>query len=173
MSLKRTIAAIAAALLVLVWSSVALGHAELVTSDPAEGATITTPYTLRATFDEEVDPDPTRSSIVITNAAGAEVARGGVSADDHTMMTAELPELPPGTYTARFLAYTADDRFTERGRFTFNVGAAPTAAPTPTPSPNGGQGGQTGNSGDLLIALVVAAIGLAGIGTFIVMRMRR
>ena len=171
MSLNRTIAAIAAVLLVLVWTSVALGHAELEESDPADGATITTPYTLRATFDEEIDPDPARSSITITNAAGQEVARGGVSADDPTTMTAELPELPPGTYTARFLAYTPDDRFTGRGTFTCNVGAAATSAPTPAPSPVT-PGGQAG-SGDLLIALVIAAIGIAAVGAFIVTRMRR
>ena len=164
----RTIAVAIAALLAFAWSAAALAHAELVQSDPAEGATISTPYTLRATFDEPIDPNPERSFISIENPAGTEVARGTVSADDETMMVAQLPELPPGTYTARFQAHTSDDNATERGNFRFSVGAAASPAPTP----GGGQGGQA-NSGDLLIALVISAVALAVVGTFVVLRMRR
>ena len=168
MRARPVIAVVAAAFLSIALSAVALAHARLRESDPAAGATITTPYTLRTTFNEAID---TQSFVSVVNAADEEVARGSVSAADDKTMIAELPALPAGTYTVRWLAHTSDDNATQRGEFTFNVGAVATAAPTP--APNGGQGGQAGNSGDLLIALVVAAIGLAGIGTFIAMRMRR
>ena len=51
-----------------------LAHAELEESDPADGATITTPYTLTATFSEEFDPD--RSFIRVRGPAGDDRGRG-------------------------------------------------------------------------------------------------
>jgi methionine-rich copper-binding protein CopC len=110
-----------------------VGHAELEESDPAAGATITTPYTLTARFSEEIGTD--RSQIVISNSADEEVASGGISEDDATVMTVELPALEPGEYTASWTAVTPDDNGVERGTFTFTVEASPTPAPTPTVAP--------------------------------------
>ena len=82
-------------------------------ADPAQGDTIKTPYSLSATFDDELTPDG--ASIVIVDANGTTVASGTVSAtDDHTM-TAELPLLPDGDYEVKWTAVSADDKAVERG----------------------------------------------------------
>lgn len=128
-------ALVGASLLLFLSTVSALGHAELEESDPADGETIETPYTLTATFTEGFDPNPQRSFVLVRDVAGDEVARGGVSEDDPTMMTVDLPALEPGEYTVRWQTTTADDQGVERGTFTFNVAAAASPSPTATPSP--------------------------------------
>lgn len=128
-------ALVAAALLVLLSTVSVLAHSELTESDPADGETIETPYRLTATFSEEFDPDPQRSFILVEDSAGDEVARGGVSDDDPTMMAVDLPELQPGEYTVRWQTTTAEDQGVERGTYTFNIAASATPAPTATPNP--------------------------------------
>ncbi|MEA2677097.1 MAG: copper resistance protein [Chloroflexota bacterium] len=152
----RVAAAIAAALAFAALPVIALGHAELVSSDPPAGGTLTTtPYTLTATFDEELTPDG--SSIVVENSIGTAIASGTVSPDDAHMMTAELPAFaglePPGTFTVRWTATTADDGAVERGTYTFNVGAG-SATPEPTPIVPG----PATESPDTLIAIGLAAV---------------
>jgi LPXTG-motif cell wall-anchored protein len=123
---------LALSLTMLVALSVA-AHAQLESSDPADGETITTPYTLTATFTEPFDPQ--RSFVRVQDASGAVVAEGGVSDDDPRTMIVELPELPAGEYRARWQTVTPDDNGRENGTFTFNVAAAATPAPTQTPRP--------------------------------------
>ena len=69
------------------------GHAELDTITPANGSTVTTaPTEIVATFTEALDPS--KSSIVVLNAAGAQVATGGtVDSTDTKKMTLALPSL--------------------------------------------------------------------------------
>ena len=101
MTLTRRAVTIAAAVLtfVFVLAGTAIGHAQLVSSDPAEGGSLEhTPYTMTATFTEVLTPDG--SSLVVRNSAGAEVASGTVSPDDTTTMTVDLPVLDPGQYVA-------------------------------------------------------------------------
>ena len=183
-----------AALLLLLGAVPVYAHAELEESDPADGATITTPYTLTAIFSEEIGTD--RSRIVVTDSAGTEVARGGIGADDATVMTVELPELDPGEYTAGWTAVTPDDNGVTRGEINFTVAEAatpsPTAAPTPSataggpsptatprqtvsptpaPTPPGG-GGQTASGNDILLALALAAVVLLTLGVYLFTRRR-
>jgi len=157
------------ALIAFALPTIALAHAHLEESDPAAGATLTTtPYTLTATFSEEIDPEA--SSLVVERPDGSAVVEGGVSADDPTMMTAELPLLEPGEYVVRWTTVTPDDNGVERGTYTFNVAAAaPSATAAPTAPPATGTGG--GN--DLLIALVLAAVAIGGVVLFVFLRGRR
>ena len=161
------VAAAIGAVLALSLPALALAHASLVTSDPANGSTITTPYTLTATFAEETDP--ARSTLVVENSAGAQVATGAVNADDQTKMTAQLPALPDGVYTVRWTTVTPDDNGVERGTFTFNVGSV-SATPVPTPAP---AGGATGSSNDVLIAAGLAVVLIVGVVAFVFVRGRR
>ena len=130
--------AVVAAFLVLLTAVPVLAHADLEESDPADGATISTPYELTATFSEEFDPD--RSFIRVRGPSGDIVAEGGQDPDDPTMMTVDLPELPPGEYTAGWQTVTLDDSGVEDDTFTFSVtqgggpGATFTAAPSIVPS---------------------------------------
>jgi LPXTG-motif cell wall-anchored protein len=188
--MKRTIrsASIAAIFVLLVWVSGVAAHAELVSSDPADGATIETPVTLTATFSEEFSADPELSFIRVQDAAGDTVASGGQSADDATMMTVDLPELDPGQYTVRWQTTTEDDNGTERGDFTFTVAAAATAAPSATPrasvppvataapgptaTPGGSSGSATGSNSDVLLALAIGVLIVGVLAFFLVRRSR-
>lgn len=158
----------AASIAVVAATGLVVAHADLVESDPADGSTLTTtPYTLTATFLEEIDTEA--STLVVENSSGVEVATGTVDSDDNTMMTAELPQLPDGVYTVRWTTVTPDDTGIERGTFTFTVAAAGT---TPAPTPVVITPGTSGNS-DILIALVLAALAIGAVVLFVVLRGRR
>jgi methionine-rich copper-binding protein CopC len=160
-------ALVVAAVLALVLPALAIAHAGLVESDPADGATITTPYTLTATFAEEIDPET--STLIVKDASGAEVAAGSVNAADLTTMTADLPQLPDGAYMVSWTTVTPDDTGIERGTFTFTVAAA---GATPAPTPIVITPGATG-SNDVLLALLLAAIGIGAVVLFVFLRGRR
>lgn len=192
---------VAASLLLLLSTVSALGHAELEESDPADGEMIETPYTLSATFSTDLDPEPARSFIFIRNSSGTEVARGGVTQDDPTVMTVDLPALPPGEYRARWQAYDPSDDHIELGTINFNVGAratpsppatpspthavAPTTAaspspvattattPTPTVTPIVNDGQPTTGMNDALLAIALAVISIGAIALFLFARSRR
>lgn len=193
------LAIVLACLAIVASAEVAAAHADLVESDPAEGGTIETPYTLTATFDEPLEPS---SSVIVRNAAGDEVARGGVSDAAATVLLAELTELPAGEYRARWTATTADGH-SERGTINFVVVAAspaptdpatptaepaptstaaatsspvpatPTPTPTPTATPVPIDGGPSAGTADLLIALVLAGLAIAAVAGYIFLRGRR
>jgi copper resistance protein C len=130
---RLPLAVVLACLLVLTVTGLAAAHAELVESEPADGDTIETPATLTAVFSIELDPNPERSFVIVRDAAGTEVARGAVSEDDLTTISAELPALPAGDYTVRWQARDPTDNHTERGTFGFSV-VEPTPSPTPPPA---------------------------------------
>ena len=117
-----------------------LGHAALLAeeSDPADGATIVTPFVVVLRFDEELAP--VESSILIRDSAGTVVAEGGiVEGEDLFTMVAELPALEPGEYLAHWIALTSDDQGKTQGDVNFTVvmatpSPAPTLVPTPVPS---------------------------------------
>jgi methionine-rich copper-binding protein CopC len=180
MKLKITFAAAAVGFLLTMAGTAVLGHAALESSDPADGATITTPYTLTATFDEELTPDG--SSIKVQAANGTEVGSGTVSGGDAKQMTIDLSVLPEGTYEVLWTAVTADDLGVTRGTYKFTVAAAvpsttavPTNAPSnaPSPQPSAAPGTATGSNNDLLIALVLAAVIIATVVGFVLYRNRR
>ena len=163
------------------------GHAELDTITPANGSTVTTaPTEIVATFTEALDPS--KSSIVVLNAAGAQVATGGtVDATDTKKMTLALPSLDAGTYQVRWTSASAEDGDLDRGTTGFTYAPAPTqstspstppsaaaaASPTPTPStsvasvapsPSGSGQPASASTSDLIIPIVVAVILIAGLG---------
>ncbi len=137
-----------AALLALSLAGVAAAHSELVTSDPADGATLATlPTAITGDFSEEVDPG--RSSMELRGPDGARVATGGVPADGPaTRMTiVDLPALGPGTYEVRWTTVTPDDAGVERGTFAFTLAeASPSPAPATTPPTAPGASAAPGSS---------------------------
>jgi len=195
MTRRIRLALAAGFVLVLAGATPVFAHSELVESDPADGATIVTPYTLTAAFSEEFDPNPQRSFVLVEDSAGDEVARGGVSADDPAMMTVDLRALEPGAYTVRWQTTTADDQGVERDSFTFDVAASPTPPPTATParpnspvatmSPAQSQGpiptatpaspiGPVPTGGnDVVLALILAGVVIGAVGIFLFTRTRR
>ena len=180
--MNPTIRSASVAALVLLFLSVSgvAAHAELVSSDPADGETIETPFTLTATFSEEFASDTERSFIRVQDAGGDIVASGGQSPEDATMMTVDLPALDPGEYTVRWQTTTEDDNGVERGTFTFNVAAAATPAPTATPgatpapiaTPGGSNSQSTGSGNDVRLALAIGVLIVGVIAFFLVRRSR-
>jgi len=181
-------------------ASTVLGHAALVSSDPADGAVIKTPYTLTATYDEELKPGA--STIVVQDSSGAQVASGTVSDSDEKTMTLDLAQLPDGQYKVLWTAVTADDNGVTRGTYLFSVAATasvtapgspvasskPTSAATtpassaaaatavasasPVATPATAPGQNTGSGNDLLLPLAVVVIIVLAIAGYFLYRNR-
>lgn len=112
----------------------ALAHADLTSSDPANGASVTGPLTgpLIMQFSEALRPG---SRAELLNAGGTRVAEAGVDAANAARMAFTLASpLPSGKYTIQWTSVAAD-KDVHRGQVTFTV-VDPTPAPgTPTPAP--------------------------------------
>ncbi len=185
----RWLAGIAAALALLILGpAAALAHAELVTSDPANGTTLTSsPVTVTATYKEAFDTK--RSSMELLGPDGATLATNepAAAATAESMTIPGLGTLAAGTYSVRWTTITPDDNGIERGTFTFTVaaatpargalssaapGAAATAAPgaavTAAASPGAGGGSASGGAGDVALLLAaLAALVVVGLGWFV------
>ncbi len=180
MKIRVCFAAAIAAAAGLVLATAVFGHAQLVSADPPVGGTIKTPYALSATFDDELTPDG--SSIVVQDSGGAKVASGTVSATDDKTMTADLRQLPDGSYTVLWTAVSADDKAIERGTYQITVGtAAATVAPSNaapasasvSPAPSAAPGQSTGSASDLLLPLAIVVVVVIGIAVYFIYRNRR
>lgn len=173
--------------LLLVDAVPAAAHAELVSSNPAAGATVSgSPAEIVAVFNEPLEAN---SSMELIGQGGGRVATGAVDPADRTRLVIESPQLSPGDYEVRMTVASADGHI-DRPTFSFTVGAptppptaAPTATPGPTPSlapslsptasptPSGG-GTPTTGTGDVLLPLLAAVIAVGAIGAFL-LRNRR
>jgi methionine-rich copper-binding protein CopC len=121
-------AALLALMQLLAAAGAAHAHASLTDSDPADGDVVAgTPETLTLTFDEPLGTD--QSEVTVENAAGEEVARGGIAPDNSMVMVVELPVLPPGDYVAQWTAVTPDDGGVTRGEVTFTIEPPPAGTP--------------------------------------------
>ena len=129
----RVLPLLAGALLALAAVSPVLGHAELVSSDPANKAVLDTPPTvITLTFDEGVVG---KSSFKLIGPAGDTVGTGGPANDGDDTMTLDGLALTPGAYTIEWTS-VADDGDVERGSLTFTVNEPTPAPATPTPAPS-------------------------------------
>ncbi len=200
---RRSIPATLAALLVaLVGAGAALAHAELVTSDPADGAVLdTSPTTITLTFSENLDP--AKSSFRLLGPDGATLGTGAATAAK--AMTLEPPPLSDGAYTIKWTSASADDGDIERGQLTFTVqlaaaslppsapptastapspsapaSIAPTIAPpstapsvvAPTPAPSAAPTAPASSTSDVLLPIVIGLLIVAGVGAFVLRRSR-
>lgn len=132
-------ASLTAAALLAAVPTLALGHAELVSSVPAPGASLTrAPTEVVITFDDELDPDG--SELIVTDADGAEVGAGGVDLEvaERNVLRATVSIDANGAYEVSWTAVSRDGH-AEVGSYVFEVrsdaGATSpnTALPTPVP----------------------------------------
>ncbi len=104
----------------------AWGHASLVKSSPASGATLTTsPTVIRAWFNDELAVKG--STLKLLDAQKKQVGpTGGVETKiaKHDVMKLTPPKLAAGTYTVQWYAISADDGEARSGSFKFTVKAA-------------------------------------------------
>ncbi|WP_210650424.1 copper resistance protein CopC [Nocardioides sp. SYSU D00065] len=148
-------AALVALALVLLGSAPASAHAELVETDPAEGAVVeTAPDTVTLTFNETVRL--TSQEIAVYDAQGRAVES---SAGAHgTEVRVDLPGaagLGDGTYVVSWNVLSSDGHPVS-GALTFAVGA-PSASVTPPPAPT------TSSASVTVLRDVVTAVSLIGL----------
>jgi hypothetical protein len=192
-ALRRVAAfVVAASVVVLLPPALAAAHSELVSSDPAQGATVPSPYTdpIVLTFSEHL---ATGSKADLVDASGTTVASASVGA---TTMTVTLTSpLPPGPYEVRWVSIGDDGDLLRQPVVQFAVApaaasastgastqpsasaaqsapvtAAPSAGPTPTPS---GDTGETGNGSDVVVPIIVALIILGAGAAYLLTRRNR
>ncbi|MDG6106997.1 copper resistance protein CopC [Dactylosporangium aurantiacum] len=177
-TLRATLAAVAALLVILLPARPAWAHAMLVKSDPAAGATVTAPLTaVTFTFNEMVKQQ--FSTVVVTGADGVSYSDGTPKSVDKTL-TQPVKPLPPGAVKVVWRTVSGDGHPLE-GQFTFtNAAPAPSsaapssapptsAAPAPPPSATTGaadpaSSSDDGGSGLLWPASVAAAVVLVLVG---------
>ena len=177
-----------------------LAHAELETATPADKSTVTEPVAeVSGVYSQAMKPDG--NSLVVKDASGTQVAKGGVDPADDTRMVA-TPATPLGNGTYRVESTTlATDGDVAHATWTFTVAiaasAAPTAIPTatasaeasetaspttaPTPSAiaptaapsRSGDGTAAGSGSDVIIPIIVALLVLiAGAAYLLTRRIR-
>jgi len=169
----RWLASVAAILSLLVAPTAVLGHAELESASPGpDDAVVGSPTVLVATFSEELDPS--RSSLVVVDSTGAQVAAGGELGDDPHELRLALPELAPGDYEVRWTSFSAEDNELDRGSYTFTVLAAPTPSPVPaTPTPTAGPSPDAGGvDAAVIVPIIVALIVVLAIVAWLLRRQR-
>jgi methionine-rich copper-binding protein CopC len=189
----RVAGSLVAVLVALLAGPVAvMAHAELESATPADGAVLAAPPTeIVITYTEELDPS--KSSLTLHDASGAEVASGGVDPDNDAAMRIDPPTLAPGTYEIRSTAVAAHDGAIDRETLTFTISEptpAPTEAPTPTPSaapsetpaatalpsavpsPAPSADGTNASSTDVLVPILAAIVLVAVLGGWLLSRSR-
>ncbi len=115
----------------------ALGHAELVSSTPADGATLDAPPTqVVLIFDDELDPD--HSAFFVIGPSGTEVGTGEVDlvVADRNVMRGAVHALPAeGLYVVEWVAAAVDGDKTT-GSLSFTVSGANSVGNSAVVAPN-------------------------------------
>jgi methionine-rich copper-binding protein CopC len=188
---------LAVPLAVMLLPGLAAAHSELVTSDPAEAAAVSSPYTgpIVLTFSEHL-ASGTKADLV--DPSGTTAATAVVDPDAKTMTFTPTAPLSPGDWEVRWTS-VADDGDLLRGVVKFTVAvaasaavtaspvasAAPSASDAPAsaapasaaasaaaPSPSGA-GTATGSGGDVVLPIIVALLVLAGGAAWLLTRRNR
>jgi methionine-rich copper-binding protein CopC len=163
-------------------------HSELEKASPADGSIVTagTPDEIVLTFSETLNPS--RSSIVLLDAGGAQLAKAGVDPSDDTAMRLTPPDLGAGAYEIDWTSVSLDGDLL-RGKVHFTVAiatptdtapanatpsavasAAPTATATTapaTPSPSAASTTTSASGADVLLPVIVAVLLVAVLGAIL------
>jgi len=100
------------------------GHAALVASTPARGATLPeAPSRVTLTFSERLEPAYARLSVEDAKGGRVDLADAAVSRDDPRRLEVSVRPLGPGTYTVRFRVLSVDGHVVESS-FPFTVRGA-------------------------------------------------
>jgi methionine-rich copper-binding protein CopC len=193
----RTPGRLRAALLILgVAAALALplsasAHSEFVSSTPADGDTVSgTPTEIVLTFSAALDPK--KSSIVLKDASGAQLAKAGVDPAKNTVMRMTPPALDPGAYEIDWTSVATDGDLL-RGKVQFTVEAltpspsptpaataapsvaasavaSPSPSPTLSPAPSAPPGPAGGSGTDVILPVIVAIVVIAALGARLLRR---
>ena len=186
--------AAAASLVVMLLPAVAAAHSDLVSSAPAQGAVVASPYTgpIVLTFSEHL---ASGSKADLVDASGATVASATVDANAKTMTIAPTTPLAPGAYEIRWVSVADDGDLLRQPVIKFTVAAAPTpspsaapaataqpsataiatptASPAPTPAPSAAGSETSANGSDVVVPIIVALIVLGAGAAYLLTRRNR
>ncbi|TGN64593.1 copper resistance protein CopC [Nocardioides eburneiflavus] len=157
-------AALVALALVVLGGSPAAAHAELVETDPAEGAVVgTAPETVTLTFNEPVRL--TSQEIAVYDAAGDPVAStAGATGAEVTVGLTDAAGLEDGTYVVSWNVLSGDGHPIS-GALTFSVGA-PSADVAAPPEPESSSAVVTVVRDVVTVAALVGLLVAAGLALF-------
>ncbi len=147
-------------------AGLALAHAVLIRSDPAQNARLTTsPSKVDLFFSEALDHK--FSTVSVRDTSGGRHEKGAVSfTNDPTEMTVGVNTLSPGFYTVAWTTVSAVDGHHLDGTFPITVlnpdGSAPAGTPPPAASSGGGSSGVSPFDAALRWLLLVGLIGITG-----------
>jgi len=154
--MSRMLIALAVVAAVLLPGVPAWAHAQLVASDPATGATLTTaPASVALTFSERLNADFT--TIVVSDSAQQRIAAAAPAIDGGKGTVALTQPLGNGVHTVAYRVVSVDGH-TVQGSYTFTVAdpelpAAPRAAVSSAPAVAAGAGESGGLPAPALIGL--------------------
>jgi copper resistance protein C len=154
---RLLIGPLAVGALVILPAAPALAHAELISSTPANGATLTkAPTSVVLTFGEPILSEG--AGIVVTGPDGARYDESDTLKAGNTEASIELnPAKISGEYTIEY-RIVAEDGHVGEGTLTYTLqhgGSIPSSQPTSTPDPTSSNG-----SGGVIWVLGLGAIGL-------------
>lgn len=136
------IAFLLATSLALFFPATSFAHAELLRSDPSDGATLrTAPTRVRMWFSEALDRSPTFSGAVVIDASSRSVDMHDaqvVSNDSREMDVSLIPNIPAGNYMVAWHVASVDDGHLTTGTIRFTVTQADGSLP-PGETPSGTQ----------------------------------
>ena len=126
-SLRFSALLVVASLAVLLVPGLVSAHSELVSSDPASGATVPSPYTgpIVLTFSEHL---ATGSKADLVDASGSTVASATVDANAMTMTFTLTSPLPAGGYQIKWVSIADDGDVLRQPIVPFTVAAAAASA---------------------------------------------
>ncbi len=162
---------IIAVVLTVLGAGPASAHANLISSVPADGATVpTAPAQITMNFTEP--PDPTLSVVDVLGAGGNVLPGVGKPTlqPPKTLTVSLPPKLPDGVYTVSWRVASSTDGHVTAGSFAFGVGASTTVTPVgssassaygPTPL---SVGAKTALYVGLMLLVAVAVVGLGAFG---------
>jgi len=178
-------------LAVMLLPGLAAAHSDLVSSDPAQGAVVPSPYSgpIVLTFSEHL---ASGSMADLIDSAGTTAAKAVVDPNSKTMTFTLTAPLAPGAWQVRWVSIADDGDVLRQPIIIFTVvpaastsataspiasvapsaGAAPSsAAPSPAPS---GAGTTTGSgNGDVILPIIVALIILVAGAAYLLTRRDR
>jgi copper resistance protein C len=174
--LRLLTAALVAVVTLLLGASPALAHTRLVSSDPADGASLSTaPEAVSLTFSENIKAEFATVSVVGPD--GTNHQTGELSAADGVVRTAVSPLGPAGRYEISYRV-VSDDGHPVQGVVAFTLTTpGPAAAPSPaaaapaTTQVDPQAGAQQDDRGSAAWLWIVGAVVLVGAGTVAALRL--
>ncbi|MBK1784484.1 copper resistance CopC family protein [Prauserella cavernicola] len=182
--MRRALVVAGVALLALLGAAgPASAHNTLISSDPAEGASLdSAPSTITLTFDQDVQQAQV-NEVAVTGPDGRQYGEGTVEVNRNVVTSQVQPLGPAGEYVIGFRVLSADGHpVSEEIRFTLTAAGQGTGAPsspeagassgqdTPAQQANQGQDGDS-SSGVPVWVWIVAAVVLLLAGVTVALRM--